>query len=120
MLCESLAIAGYLAELFAAAGLWPRAPAARSVAPAVNNEMHAGCSALRLLLPLGICARHPKRDCDETVTADIERIVDIGLNCCTRFGASDVVSYRNTVWAWPALQGWIEALASEACVIETL
>lgn len=86
VLWESLAIAEYLAEQFPEAGLWPQAPAARAVARAVSNEMHAGFSALRSHLPMDIRARHPKHRRDQTVTADIERVVSIWSDCRARFG----------------------------------
>ena len=39
---ETLAIWEYLAETFPEKNLWPKAKAARAVARAVSNEMHAG------------------------------------------------------------------------------
>jgi glutathione S-transferase len=44
---ETLAILEYLAEKFPAAGLWPRAAAARGHARAISSEMHAGFQPLR-------------------------------------------------------------------------
>ncbi len=49
---ESLAILEYLAEKFPAAGLWPADAAARALARAVANEMHAGFQPLRKLMPM--------------------------------------------------------------------
>ncbi|MDX1487905.1 MAG: glutathione S-transferase, partial [Acidiferrobacterales bacterium] len=86
VLWESLAIAEYLAEQFPEVGLWPHAPAARALARAVSNEMHAGFSALRSYLPMDMRARHLKHPQDHAALADIERIVRIWSDCRARFG----------------------------------
>lgn len=85
---ESLAIAEYLADKFPEAGLWPQAPAARALARAVSNEMHAGFSALRAYLPMDMRARHLKYPLNRDVTADIERIVNIWSDCRARFSTA--------------------------------
>ena len=51
---ESMAILEYLAEKFPDAGLWPADAAARAHARAIANEMHAGFSPLRKLLPMNM------------------------------------------------------------------
>lgn len=87
ILWESLAIAEYLAEQFPEAGLWPQTPAARALARAVSNEMHAGFSALRSHMPMDMRARHPKHPQSHAVMVDIERIVSIWSDCRARFGS---------------------------------
>ena len=47
---ESLAILEYLAEKFPNARLWPADSAARALARAISNEMHAGFLPLRRLM----------------------------------------------------------------------
>lgn len=56
---DTLAIAEYLAEKFAALDLWPRARAARATARSLCAEMHAGFAALRTHLPMNIGASLP-------------------------------------------------------------
>ncbi|MBM3521121.1 MAG: glutathione S-transferase, partial [Alphaproteobacteria bacterium] len=48
---DSLAILEYVAELYPDRHLWPKNAAARAMARAVANEMHAGFSALRNACP---------------------------------------------------------------------
>ena len=48
---ETLAILEYLAETFPEKNLWPKSKAARAVARAVSNEMHAGFTGLRNACP---------------------------------------------------------------------
>ena len=56
---ETLAILEYLAETFPEKNLWPKAKAARAVARAISNEMHAGFSGLRNACPMNL-RRPPK------------------------------------------------------------
>jgi glutathione S-transferase len=82
---ESIAILDYVAER--APALWPDEVAARAHARSVSAEMHAGFAALR-----GRCAFNIKREpraiaLDAEVQTDIDRIVQIWLDCRTRFGA---------------------------------
>lgn len=78
---DSLAIGEYLAELRPRARLWPAAAAARAAARCASAEMHAGFAALRRELPMDMRARHPRRDPDDAVRADIERVVAIWSAC---------------------------------------
>ena len=74
---ETLAILEYLAEAFPEKNLWPKAKAARAVARAISNEMHAGFSGLRNACPMNL--RRPQKPValnDET-RADIARIEEI-------------------------------------------
>src|SRR3546814_18140888 len=52
---ESLAICEYLAETCALPRAWPITPAARAMARAVSQEMHAGFADLRRDLPFDAC-----------------------------------------------------------------
>src|SRR6516164_8726036 len=51
---ESLAILEYIAERFPNARLWPADSAARALARAVSNEMHAGFLPLRRHMPMNL------------------------------------------------------------------
>ena len=83
---ETLAILEYLAEAFPEKNLWPKAKAARAVARAISNEMHAGFSGLRNACPMNL--RRPQKPValnDET-RADIARIEEIWRDCRKTYG----------------------------------
>ena len=83
---ESLAIMEYLAELFPEKHLWPKALAARAIARAVANEMHAGFGALRNACPMNL--RRPRKPVPmgEHVLRDVARIEAIWRDCRARHG----------------------------------
>ncbi|MDP1700969.1 MAG: glutathione S-transferase family protein [Aestuariivirga sp.] len=83
---ETLAILEYLAETYPEKNLWPPAKAARAMARAVSNEMHAGFSGLRNSCPMNL--RRPPKPImlsDET-RADVVRIEDIWRSCRQAYG----------------------------------
>ena len=84
---ETLAICEYLAEQFPAARLWPADRDARAQARAVSNEMHAGFTVLRSLLPMDICRRWPLGNRLAKVRPNVERIAAIWRDCRERFGS---------------------------------
>jgi glutathione S-transferase len=84
---ESLAILEYLAERFPRAGLWPAESAARAMARAVSNEMHAGFLPLRRHLPMNMWRPVKRRDLTPDAEANVKRIEAIWADCRTRFGA---------------------------------
>jgi glutathione S-transferase len=71
---ESLAIVEYVAELYPAKAIWPRAKAARALARSLASEMHAGFPALRSNCPCNF--RRPVRAIalSEAGEAEIVRI----------------------------------------------
>ena len=83
---ESLAIMEYLAELFPEKHLWPKALAARAMARAVSNEMHAGFGALRNACPMNI--RRPRKPVpmSDAVLKDVARIEHLWRECRAKFG----------------------------------
>ena len=83
---ESLAIIEYVAEKFPAAGLWPAAPAARALARAVANEMHAGFQPLRKLMPMNQARAVIKRALTPEAAANVRRIEALWADCRVRFG----------------------------------
>src|SRR5579863_7258417 len=83
---ESLAIGEYLAELFPAAGLWPKDQAARAHARTVATEMHAGFVPLRGQLPMNTWRPVKHRQLDEAATANVRRIDALWSDCRNRFG----------------------------------
>jgi glutathione S-transferase len=82
---ESLAILEYLAETFPQKHFWPKAEAARAVARAVSNEMHAGLSGLRNACPMNL--RRPRRGVamSEAARADVARIESLWRDCRKSF-----------------------------------
>ncbi len=83
---DSLAICGYLGDLFPNAGLWPGDPAAKAMARSVCAEMHASFQALRAQLPMNIRSNFPGREISAEAQADINRVMAIWRTCRTRFG----------------------------------
>ena len=84
---ESLAILEYLAEKFPAAGLWPKAPAARAHARAIASEMHAGFVSLRRHLPMNVARPVKARTLDAGAAKDVTRIDAIWSGCRKNYGA---------------------------------
>jgi glutathione S-transferase len=83
---DSLAICGYLAENFPAAGLWPADPAAKAVARSVSAEVHSSFMALRREFPMNIRSSFPGRGISPEAQSDINRVMAIWRQCRTRFG----------------------------------
>lgn len=83
---ESLAILEYLAELYPDRHLWPRNAAARAMARAVANEMHAGFSALRNACPMNL--RRPRKavPMNAAIRKDVARIEELWRDCRKKFG----------------------------------
>ena len=83
---ETLAILEYLAETFPEKNLWPKAKAARAVARAISNEMHAGFSGLRNACPMNL--RRPPKPVmmNDAIRADIARIEEIWRDCRKTYG----------------------------------
>src|SRR3546814_8860261 len=71
---ESLAICEYLAETCALPRAWPITPAARAMARAVSQEMHAGFADLRRDLPFDAC-RAPGRVGSEEHTSELQSLM---------------------------------------------
>lgn len=86
---ETLAIVETLAERFPEKPIWPRDPAARAVARAISNEMHAGFGALRSACPMNLRRTFPWRDWGgDAASADVARIVALWRDARARFGAA--------------------------------
>jgi glutathione S-transferase len=87
VVCESIAIAEYLAERFPEAKLWPADRVARAAARAVSAEMHAGFVELRKAVPMN--CRHPVKlkSLTEPVQADIDRMTSLWIDCRGRYGS---------------------------------
>lgn len=83
---ESMAILEYLAESFPDRELWPADKAARAIARAVSNEMHAGFTALRSTCHMNMRRTPSALDVSEAVRRDVVRIVEIWQEMLERSG----------------------------------
>jgi glutathione S-transferase len=83
---ETLAILEYLAETFPEKNLWPKSKAARAVARAISNEMHAGFTGLRNACPMNL--RRPQKPVvlNDATKADVARIEQIWRECRKTYG----------------------------------
>lgn len=84
---ETLAIVEYLAESYPEKPIWPRDRAARALARALANEMHAGFTGLRSACPMNLRRRFAFKDRGPAATADVTRIVAAWRDARARFGA---------------------------------
>lgn len=85
---ESLAILEYLAETFPETSLWPKSKAARALARAMSNEMHAGFSALRNACPMNLRRPRAPVPLNDSVKADVARIETLWREARGAFGKS--------------------------------
>ena len=84
---ETLAILEYVNKLFPGAGFWPSDRDARAHARAISNEMPAGFTALRNLMPMSLCRRDLQgKGRGPGVEDDIARICAIWRDCRARWG----------------------------------
>ena len=85
---DSLAIAEYLAELFAQAKLWPEEAGKRAWARSISAEMHSGFQTLRGTCPMDLGLDSPLTDISDDLQADIGRIDAIWSECRSQNGAA--------------------------------
>ena len=141
---DSLAICEYLHEKFPEAQLWPKDAKQRALARSVSAEMHSGFANLRNDCSMKILKTYPGKPLRAETQAEVDRIVELWSDCLQKsggpwlFGArpgiadamyAPVVSrfrtysipvagaaraYCDTVWAWPAVQKWVEGAKAEA------
>jgi glutathione S-transferase len=83
---DSLAICGYLGDIFPEAGLWPADPAAKAMACSISAEMHSSFMALRREFPMNIRSSFPGREISPEAQTDINRVMAIWRQCRNRFG----------------------------------
>ena len=141
---DSLAICEYLNEKFPQAQLWPKEARQRALARSVSAEMHSGFSNLRNDCSMKILKTYPPKALRAETQADVDRIVELWTDCLQKssgpflFGAKPCIAdamyapvvsrfrtysiplagpaqaYCETVWAWPAVQKWVEGAKAEA------
>lgn len=147
---DTLAIAGYLAEVRPEAGLLPAERVPRAHCRSICGEIHSGFTNLRAALPMNLKAHHPGFRIFAGARPDIERVATIWREClaayggpylfgprpsmadamyapvCTRFLTYDVglddacAAYCATVMAWPAMAEWVAAAKAEPDDLEEL
>jgi glutathione S-transferase len=147
---DTLAIAGYLNELYPDAGLYPKDPAARARCRSISGEMHSGFSNLRSALPMNLKAHYTGFKTWAGAQPDVDRITTIWRECLaeqkgpylfgaapcladamfapvvTRFLTYDVkldatcAAYCKTVMAMPQMQEWLAGAKSEPEELEEL
>lgn len=83
---DSLAICETLAERHPDAQMWPQDASLRAQARSIAAEMHSGFQDVRHVLSMEIAARHPTPALDDSVQAQIARIVAIWESALPRFG----------------------------------
>jgi len=140
---DTLAIAGYLNEVFPDAGLYPRDIVTRAHCRSIAGEIHSGFHNLRSALPMNLRLRHGSFKIFSGARPDIERIEQIWAECLARYGgpflfgkkptmadamyapvatrfvtynvplADPAAAYRDTIMAWAPLQDWIAAAQVE-------
>jgi len=139
---DTLAIAGYLNEVFPEAGLYPADPVARAVCRAVSGEIHSGFYNLRSALPMNIKARHKSFKIFSGARPDVQRVKEIWSEClttsggpflfgtptiadamyapvCTRFRTYAVEldpllqAYCDTIFDWAPMREWTDAALAE-------
>lgn len=86
VVCDSLAIAEYLAELCPDVPLWPRARRPRARARSIAAEMHAGFDTLRAQMPMNCRAEGRKVEETGALVGDIARVQDIWRSALRRSG----------------------------------
>jgi glutathione S-transferase len=87
---DSIAIGEYLAELFPAARLWPKDPAARAYARSISAEMHSGFRPLRENLSMALLERKPGEGLHGPgVAEDIARIEAMWTHARQTWGQKD-------------------------------
>lgn len=147
---DTLAIAGYLAELVPEAGILPAERLRRAHCRSISGEMHSGFYNLRSALPMNLKAHFPGFKVWSGARPDIERIQEIWTDClqryggpylfgehptladamyapvCSRFLTYDVAlpplaaGYCRTVMKWQPMAEWVAAARQEPEEIEEL
>lgn len=94
---DTLAIAGYLHEIFPEAGLLPAEVSARAHCRAISGEMHAGFYNLRSALPMNLKVRHKSFKIFSGARPDVERIKAIWAECLERYGGPYLFGKKPTL-----------------------
>ncbi|GEO01100.1 glutathione S-transferase [Novosphingobium sediminis] len=83
---DSLAILEYLADKVGRDRYWPKQDDARALARAMVSEMHSSFGALRSELPFNLRMEPVAKPLNDSVRADVERILTLWAQARARFG----------------------------------
>jgi glutathione S-transferase len=147
---DTLAIGEYLHEIRPKAGLLPADVGSRAHCRAICGEMHSGFGSMRASLPMNIKARFPGFNVWSRAQGDIDRIMEIWIECLAAYGgpylfgkqpciadamyapvvtrfltydvATDEVcgAYCEAIMALPAMKEWVAAARREPDEIDEL
>jgi len=146
---DTLAIGEFLNELAPQAELLPRDQMARARCRSICGEIHSGFTSLRSALPMNLKGDFPKFKIWSKAQGDIARVQEIWRDCletsggpylfgkfsmadamyapvATRFRTYHVPlderceAYCESIFAWPAMQEWVEAALLETESFEEL
>ena len=92
-----MAIGYYLDEIAPQAGLLPADRIARAHCRSVCGEMNSGFANLRSALPMNLKAKHANFRIWAGAQPDIDRIVEIWLDCFARYGGPYLFGKRRTM-----------------------
>jgi len=147
---DTLAIAGYLNELYPDAGMYPADRIMRAHCRSISGEIHSGFHNLRSALPMNLKVRHEHFKIFSGARPDIDRIEEIWADCLQHydgpylFGVAPTVAdamfapvatrlltygvsvtpetsaYCDTIMQWAPMQEWIAAARAEPDEMEDL
>lgn len=146
---DTLAIGEFVNEIAPEAKLMPADAMTRARCRSICGEIHSGFNSLRSALPMNLKAHFPNFKVWSKAQGDIARVTQIWRECletsggpwlfgdisiadamyapvATRFRTYDVAldpasqAYRDQIYAWPAMQEWIEAAQLEKDEFEEL
>ncbi|MFA7440335.1 MAG: glutathione S-transferase family protein [Sphingomonadaceae bacterium] len=147
---DTLAIAGYLNEVYPEAGMYPADRIVRAHCRSICGEVHSGFFNLRSALPMNLKVRHEKFPIFSGALPDIERIEEIIADCLERYGGpflfgkkpciadamyapvatrfltyavplgEPTAAWRDTILAWEPMQEWKTAALAEPDEMEEL
>jgi len=146
---DTLAIGEFLNEIAPAAELLPADRMSRAHSRSISGEIHSGFTALRSALPMNLRGNFPNFKIWSKAQGDIARVKEIWRDCletsggpylfgkfsmadamyapvATRFRTYHVPldelseAYCESIFAWPAMQEWVEAALLETESYEEL
>jgi glutathione S-transferase len=94
---DTLAIAGYLNELYPEAHMYPDDRIVRAHCRSISGEIHSGFYNLRSALPMNLKARHTHFKIFSGARPDIERIEEIWKECLETYGGPFLFGAKPTV-----------------------
>ena len=94
---DTLAIAGYLNELYPDAHMYPADRIVRAHCRSISGEIHSGFHNLRSALPMNLKVRHERFKIFSGALPDIERVEEIWAECLANYGGPFLFGKKPTV-----------------------